>query len=72
MLCSPNDVKVTKLRRKRWAGHVACVGGFRNYMLYRARESEWKKKLVHTSFVHSAMEETSWEAWTYVVDINIS
>jgi len=26
-LYSPNIVQVIKLRRMRWAGHVACVGG---------------------------------------------
>jgi len=24
--CSPNIVRVIKLRRMRWAGHVACMG----------------------------------------------
>ena len=24
--CSPNIVQVIKLRRMRWAGHVACMG----------------------------------------------
>jgi len=28
-LYSPNIVQVIKLRRMRWAGHVACVGGGR-------------------------------------------
>ena len=26
MYCSPNIVPVIKSRRKRWDGHVACVG----------------------------------------------
>ena len=26
LYCSPNIVRVIKLRRMRWAGHVACMG----------------------------------------------
>ena len=26
LYCSPNIVRVTKLSRKRWTGHVACMG----------------------------------------------
>jgi len=26
LYCSPNIVRVRKSRRRRWAGHVACVG----------------------------------------------
>ena len=36
--CSPNNVKVTELRRKGLVGHVACMGGFRNYMLCRSEK----------------------------------
>jgi hypothetical protein len=26
LYCSPNNIRVIKLRRMRWAGHVACLG----------------------------------------------
>jgi hypothetical protein len=32
MWCSPNSVKVRKLRRRGLAGHTACMRGVRNYV----------------------------------------
>jgi hypothetical protein len=31
LYCSPNIVWVIKLRRMRWVGHVACMGGVEQY-----------------------------------------
>jgi len=30
LCCSPSTVRVIKLRRMRWAGHVACMGDRRD------------------------------------------
>jgi hypothetical protein len=31
LYCSPNIVRVIKLRRMRWVGHVACMGRGEEY-----------------------------------------
>ena len=35
LYCSPNIVRVIKLRRMRWAGHVACMGERRVHTGFR-------------------------------------
>jgi hypothetical protein len=56
--CSQNIVEVTKLRRKGLAEHVACMGGFRNYMLCRSEKLNGRESSSLT-VVHSSMEEIS-------------
>jgi hypothetical protein len=42
---SPNITKVTKARRMRWAGHVACMGEMRNAYNILVGKSEGKRPL---------------------------
>jgi hypothetical protein len=61
MWCLPNNVKVTKLRRKGLARHVAFMGVFRNYMLCRSQELNGRESSSLT-VVHNSVEEVSWWA----------
>ena len=46
MICTPpNIIQVTKSRRMRWAGHVACVGERRDAYRVLVRKSEGKRSL---------------------------
>jgi hypothetical protein len=40
LYCSPNIVRVTKLRIARWAGHVACTGEERGRGFWRENLKE--------------------------------
>jgi len=49
LYCSPNSIRVIKLRRMRWAGHVACMGerGYVHRVLVGkpvGKETTWKTK----------------------------
>jgi len=45
LYCSPNIVRVIKSRRKRWAGHVACMGEGRGVCRVLVRKPEGKRPL---------------------------
>jgi hypothetical protein len=45
MYCSPNIVRATKSRRKRWAGHVARMGEGRGVYRYLVGKPEGKRPL---------------------------
>ena len=45
LCCSPNIVRVIKLRRMRWAGHVARVGKRRGVYRVLVGKTEGKKPL---------------------------
>ena len=45
LYCSPNIVWVIKLRRMRWAGHVACVGERRGVHRVLVGKPEGKRPL---------------------------
>jgi hypothetical protein len=48
LYCSPNIVRVMKLRRMRWAGHVARMGERRGYVGFwwenLREETTWKNQ----------------------------
>jgi hypothetical protein len=52
---------VTKLRRMGLAGHVALMGGFRNYTLCRS-EKVYGRESISVAVVRNSMEEISWGA----------
>ena len=45
LYCSPNDVRVIKLRRMRWAGHVACMGERKGIYRVLVEKPEGKRPL---------------------------
>ena len=45
LYCSPNFVRVNKLRRMRWAGHVACMGRMKGICRVLVGKSEGKRPL---------------------------
>ena len=45
LYCSPNIVQVIKLRRMRWAGHVAHMGERRNMYIVLVGKPEGKRPL---------------------------
>ena len=45
LYCSPDIVRVIKLRRMRWAGHVACMGESRDVYRVLAGKTEGKRPL---------------------------
>jgi len=45
LYCSPNIVRVIKLRRMRWAGHVACMGERRGVYRVLVGKPEGKRPL---------------------------
>ena len=45
LYCSPNVVRVVKLRRMRWAGHVACMGERRGVYRVLVGKPEGKRPL---------------------------
>ena len=45
LYCSPNIVRVIKLRRMRWVGHVACVGESRGEYRILVGKPEGKRPL---------------------------
>ena len=45
LYCSPNIFQVVKLRRMRWAGHVARMGGRRNMYIVLVGKPEGKRPL---------------------------
>ena len=45
LYCSPNIVRVIKLRRMRWAGHVECMGEERGVYRVLVGKSEGKTPL---------------------------
>jgi hypothetical protein len=59
--CSADFVKVTKLRRKGWTGHVVCSGVVRNSrMVYRSEKMSGRESSTRI-IDHSSMEDSSWE-----------
>jgi hypothetical protein len=51
--CSPNNIKVKKLRRMELAGHVACKEDFRNSVLCRAEKLNGGESSFLTLFYNS-------------------
>jgi hypothetical protein len=45
LYCSPNNVRVIKSRRMRWAGHVACVREKRGVCVVLVAKPEGKRPL---------------------------
>jgi len=45
LYCSPNNVRVIKSRRMRWAGHVACIGEGRGVYRVLVGKPEGKRPL---------------------------
>jgi len=43
LYASPNVIKVIKLRRIKWAGHVACMEEMRNVYKIFIVKHEWKR-----------------------------
>jgi hypothetical protein len=48
---SPNIIRVIKLRRMRWAGNVACMGGMMSAYGILVVKPEKKRQLGHVSAV---------------------
>jgi len=48
LYCSPNNVRVKKSRRKRWAGHVACMGESRGAYSVLVGKPEGKRPVGRT------------------------
>jgi hypothetical protein len=45
LYASPSVIRVIKLRRMRWTGHVACMGGMKNGYKILVGKSEGKRPL---------------------------
>jgi hypothetical protein len=64
---SPSNIKFTKFRSKGFVGHVACMGGLKNYMLHRSKKLNGRESSSLT-IVRNSMEEISLGAETEMED----
>jgi len=65
LYCSPSIVRVTKLRRMRWAGHVACMGERRGAYRVLVGENEGKRPLARPRHrwndnIKMALQKVGW------------
>jgi hypothetical protein len=71
-LCtSSNIVRVIKLRRVRWAGHVACVGEIRNAYRILVRKPYGKKSVRGKDNIRMDVREIGRKVWTGCIWLRI-
>jgi len=57
---SPNNIRVIKSRRLRWAGHVACIGAKRSAYRLLIGKTEGKPRLRWGDNIRIALQEVGW------------